>query len=305
VSSTLSRLDGVAPSPAAGWRGALGDYCELTKPRIIGLLLVTTVASMVMAARGLPAPWILLLTILGGSLAAGSAGAFNSVIDRDVDVLMVRTHARPVAAGRISPAHALIFATLLGVLSFSLFFVLVNPLAAWLSLAGNLYYVVVYSLLLKRATPWNIVIGGAAGSIPPLVGWAAVTGTIGWPAFALFVAIFLWTPPHFWALALMANTDYARAGIPMLPSVFGTERTRREIIAYSVVMVIASLVFVPLGVFGKWYLAAALVLGAIFLWDAAALYRGAIRPRARTLFRFSLSYLALLSMMMVVDRLLS
>jgi protoheme IX farnesyltransferase len=207
VSSTLSRLDGDAPEIAGGWRGLLNDYYELTKPRIIYLLLITTLASMVMAARGLPPFWIALWTLLGGALAAGSAGAFNAAIDRDVDPLMRRTQTRPVAAGRISPRSALIFAVLAGVLSFAMLYLLANPLAAWLSLFGNFYYVVIYSLLLKRNTAWNIVVGGAAGSVPPLVGWAAVTGSIGWPAIALALAVFLWTPPHFWALALMANMD--------------------------------------------------------------------------------------------------
>ena len=184
MSSTLSRLDGLEAARPGGWRGLAGDYYELTKPRIINLLLITTLASMVMAARGLPPLWITVWTLLGGALAAGSAGAFNAVIDHDVDPLMLRTRTRPVAAGRISRRNALIFAIATGAISFAMLYLLVNPLAAWLSLGGNFYYVVIYSLLLKRNTAWNIVVGGAAGSVPPLVGWAAVTGTVGWPAVA-------------------------------------------------------------------------------------------------------------------------
>ncbi len=303
MSSTLSRLDGVVPEMRSGWRGTVTDYFELTKPRIIVLLLITTAAAMVMAARGIPPLFTALVTLAGGALASGSAGAFNAVIDRDVDPLMRRTRLRPVAAGRISPRNALIFAAAAEAVSFTLLYTLVNPLTAWLALFGNFYYVVIYSMLLKRNTAWNIVVGGAAGSIPPLVGWAAITGTIGWPALALALAVFLWTPPHFWALALMANIDYDKAKIPMLPAVAGVKRTKIEILAYSVVLFVLSLLFVYFGIFGMWYLGATLVLGGVLIFNAIAILRGPTGPRAREMFTFSLLYLALLCSAMVADRL--
>ncbi len=200
---------------------AIRDYYDLSKPRIILLLLVTTVASMIMAARGMPPLPLLAWTLAGGALAAASAGALNCVFDRDIDAVMTRTKTRPLPTGRIDPLFATIFAVLCGIVSFAIFYWLVNPLAAWLSLVGNVYYVAVYTMWLKRITPLNIVIGGAAGSVPPLVGWAAVTHHIGSPALGLFALIFLWTPPHFWSLALSVETDYAKARIPMLPNVCG------------------------------------------------------------------------------------
>ncbi len=304
MSSTLSRLDGSVQRLATGWRGFLSDYYELTKPRIIYLLLITTLAAMIMAARGVPPLGLTLLTLLGGALAAGSAGAFNCVIDRDIDRIMTRTMFRPVATGRIAPLAALVFATITGILAFVLFYFFVNPLAAWFALAGNLFYVFVYTLWLKRATALNIVIGGAAGAVPPLVGWAAVTHTVGGPALGLFALIFLWTPPHFWALALMTNTDYEKAGVPMLPNVRGVAWTKHEIFAYSAVMVGASLALTPLGIMGVWYFVPALVLGTIFMVDAWKLFRGPVKPRARALFKFSLVYLALMCAAMVLDRVL-
>ena len=289
-------------SPRAGWRGRVVDYYDLTKPRIIALLLVTTLAAMVMAARGLPPLGLLLATLVGGALAAGSAGAFNCIIDRDIDRLMARTAARPLAVGRIEIAHAALFATILGIVAFALLFTFVNPLAAWLSLAGNLYYVIIYTLWLKRATPLNIVIGGAAGAIPPLVGWAAVTHTIGWPALGLFALIFLWTPPHFWALALMIETDYHRANVPMLPNVRGVAHTKLQIFIYTAILVAVSLALTPLGILGWWYFVAAAILGAIFLVDTWKMLRGPTRPLARTVFNYSLLYLALMCAAMVADR---
>jgi protoheme IX farnesyltransferase len=296
-----------APRTVAGgrWLAVLADYYELTKPRIIVLLLITTVAAMVMAARGLPPLGLTVLTLLGGALAAGSAGAFNCVIDRDIDRLMRRTMARPLPTGRVAPLHAAVYATALGIASFALLYAFVNPLAAWLSLTGNLFYIVVYTLLLKRRTTLNIVIGGAAGSLPPLVGWAAVTGTVGAPAIALAALVFLWTPPHFWALALMTETDYGRANIPMLPNVHGVQRTKNEILIYTIVMVAASIAIVPLGVFGAWYLVPAVVLGVVFLIDAMRLFSHDTKPHARTLFKYSLIYLALMCAAMVGDRLVS
>ncbi|HXP93170.1 MAG TPA: heme o synthase [Candidatus Binatia bacterium] len=300
----FARVEGLVPVRVAGWRGLLDDYYELTKPRIIFLLLITTIAAMLMAARGLPPLQLVFWTLLGGALAAGSGGAFNCIIDRDIDRLMRRTMDRPLAARRISVPNALIYASTLGIASFAMLYVFVNPLAAWLSLTGNLYYVVVYSLWLKRITPLNIVIGGAAGAVPPLVGWAAVTGHLGSPAFALFAVIFLWTPPHFWALALMTNTDYDKAGIPMLPNVKGVAHTKREIVIYSIVLVGVSLAFFPMHVLGPCYGGCALILGGIFLWDAWKMTGDPTKRYARALFRFSLLYLALMCVAMVADRII-
>jgi protoheme IX farnesyltransferase len=283
---------------------ALADYYELTKPRIIVLLLITTLAAMVMAAHGLPPLGLVLATLLGGALAAGSAGAFNCVIDRDIDRLMARTAHRPLAVGRIAVPAAVLFASALGAGAFAILYLLVNPLAAWLSLAGNVYYVVIYTLWLKRATPLNIVIGGAAGAIPPLVGWAAVTHTVGAPALALFALIFLWTPPHFWSLALMVETDYHRANVPMLPNVRGVAHTKLQIFIYTLVLVGVSLALTPLGIMGLWYLVPAAILGALFIFDAWRMLRGATQPLARILFRYSLAYLALMCAAMVLDRIL-
>jgi len=306
VSSTLARVDGAPSHAPSGLAGKIGDYYELTKPRIMYLLLITTIAAMVMAARGIPPLAVTLWTLLGGALAAASAGTFNCIYDVDIDALMKRTQNRPLPTGRISIRNATIFAMALGIASFAIMYVLVNPLAAWLSLAGNVYYVVIYTMWLKRTTPLNIVIGGAAGSVPPLVGWAAVTHTIGGPALGLFALIFLWTPPHFWSLALMTELDYDAANIPMLPNVSGEERTKREIVYYSIVLVLASLALYPLHIMGALYFGAAAVLGGIFLMDAFKTWRGrADKDYARRLFRFSLVYLALMCVVMVIDRIIS
>jgi heme o synthase len=285
--------------------GLARDYYELSKPRIILLLLITTAAAMAMAARGLPPLSLCLWTLLGGTLAAASAGALNCVYDRDIDAIMARTRRRPIPNGRISPLHATIYALVCGVLSFAVFYLLVNPLAAWLSLAGNVYYVCIYTMWLKRITPLNIVIGGAAGSVPPLVGWAAVTHTIGAPALGLFALIFLWTPPHFWSLALWAKTDYSKARVPMLPNVCGAERTKREIVYYAILLVLASMLLYPLHVMGAFYFAGAAVLGGVFLLEAIRTWRDATTYAARILFRYSLVYLALMCAIMVVDRIIT
>jgi protoheme IX farnesyltransferase len=306
MSSTLSRVDGTAaavmPAGSGGLRRRINDYYELTKPRIIYLLLVTTLAAMVMAARGVPPLLLTFWTLLGGALSAASAGALNCVWDRDIDRLMTRTKGRPVARGAISPRDALIFAGVAQLAGFAMLYAFANPLAAWLSLAGNVYYVVIYTMWLKRVTPLNIVIGGAAGAVPPLVGWAAVTGHLGSPAFALFAVIFLWTPPHFWALSLMTNVDYDKAGIPMLPNVKGIPRTKREIMVYSLVLVGVSLAFFPLHVLGPCYGGCALILGGVFLWDAWKVGGESTKRYARVLFKYSLLYLALMCVAMVVDR---
>jgi len=282
----------------------LKDYFELTKPRIIVLLLITTAAAMIMAARGIPPLALTFWTLLGGALAAGSAGALNCVYDADIDRVMRRTALRPIPQGRITQRDATIFAVILGVAAFAILYYLVNPLAAWLSLAGNVYYVAIYTMWLKRLTPLNIVIGGAAGSVPPLVGWAAVTHQIGGPALGLFALIFLWTPPHFWSLALAVETDYAKAKIPMMPNVLGEERTKREIIYYTLLLVGASLALYPLHIMGAVYTAAAAVLGGIFLYDTVRTWKDQTTVWARRTFRFSLLYLALMCVMMVVDRIL-
>jgi protoheme IX farnesyltransferase len=305
VNGTLSRVDGTAPLRAGGARGTLIDYYELTKPRIIVLLLITTAAAMVMAARGLPNLGLVFWTLLGGGLASASAGSLNCVYDADIDGLMKRTRNRPLPQGRISVRAATAFAVALGVVSFALLYFLVDPLAAWLSLAGNVYYVVIYTMWLKRITPLNIVIGGAAGAVPPLVGWAAVTHAIGGPALGLFAVIFLWTPPHFWSLALMTEIDYHKANIPMLPNVRGEERTKREIVGYSILLVLASLALYPLHVMGPFYFAAAAVLGGIFLLDAFRTWRDTGKTWARHLFKYSLIYLALMCAIMVIDRIVA
>jgi protoheme IX farnesyltransferase len=291
---------------AAGTLAVAGDYYALSKPRIIALLLVTTLAAMIMASRGMPPPLLVAWTLLGGALSAASAGALNCIWDADIDRVMRRTQQRPIPAGRISITNAAIFAVAAGAAGFCILYFLADPLAAWLSLAGNLYYVVIYTMVLKRVTPLNIVIGGAAGSIPPLVGWAAVTHTIGAPALGLFALIFLWTPPHFWSLALWAETDYAKANIPMLPNVMGEERTKREIVYYSLVLVVASLALYPLHVMGAIYLGAAALLGGVFLFDALRTWHEKDGTSgARRLFRFSLLYLALMCAAMVLDRIVA
>ena len=304
MSSTLSRVEGTAAAPpaGAGWRSAVADYYELTKPRIIYLLLVTTLAAMVMAARGIPNFGLVFWTLLGGALSAASAGAINCVWDRDIDRLMTRTKFRPVARGTISVRDALVFAAVAQLVGFAALYAFANPLAAWLAVAGNVYYVAIYTMWLKRITPLNIVIGGAAGAVPPLVGWAAVTHQLGSPAFALFAVIFLWTPPHFWALSLMTNTDYDKAGIPMLPNVKGVPRTKREIMIYSLVLVAVSLAFFPLHVLGPCYGGAAAILGGVFLFDAWKVGGDPTKRYARVLFKYSLLYLALMCVAMVVDR---
>lgn len=305
MSSTVSRVDGLAaPVTLTGWRAVAHDYYELTKPRIIYLLLITTFAAMMMAQRGLPPFWLTVCTLAGGALASASAGAFNCVWDRDIDRLMRRTKTRPLAAGRITVRQALVFGSVALGAAFALLLVTVNPLAAWLAVAGNVFYVLIYTMWLKRRTPLNIVIGGAAGAIPPLVGWAAVTGTLGWPALALFLLVFLWTPPHFWALALMTNIDYDKAGIPMLPNVAGVARTKQEIFAYSLVLVAMSLALFPLHVMGPCYFGAAAVLGGVFLYHAWKMFGDPGKRWPRALFQYSLLYLALMCVAMVADRLI-
>jgi heme o synthase len=283
----------------------ISDYFELAKPRIIVLLLITTAAAMVMAARGLPPLALTFWTLLGGALAAGSAGALNCVWDADIDRVMARTMQRPIPQGRISPLAGAVYGVILGIAAFAVLYFLVNPLAAWLSLAGNVFYVGIYTMWLKRRTALNIVIGGAAGAVPPLVGWAAVTHQIGGPALGLFALIFLWTPPHFWSLALMTETDYGKANVPMMPNVAGDERTKREIIYYTILLVLASLALYPLRIMGPLYTGAAAVLGGIFLYDTIRTWKDAGKFWARRTFKFSLLYLALMCLVMVIDRIIA
>ncbi len=283
-------------TPLGPWR----DYLALTKPRIMVLLLVTAAGGMFVAAHGVPSLRALALTMLGGALASGGASALNHVMDRDVDRRMLRTSTRPVAATRVGPSAALEFGLALSAASFVLLASLVNVLAALLALAGNLVYVLVYTGWLKRSTPRNIVIGGAAGAIPPLVGWAAATGHLSIPALWLFLTVFFWTPPHFWALALLMRADYAAAGIPMLPVVRGEIETTRQILRYSLVLVAVTLAPYASGTLGLAYLVPALVLGGAFVWLALRLRADPTPSRARVLFHFSLAYLAALFLAMAL-----
>ncbi|MDQ2744265.1 MAG: heme o synthase, partial [Chloroflexota bacterium] len=266
------------------------------------LLVAVTALTMVMAARGMPSPLLMLATLLGGLLSAGSANAINCYLDRDIDQLMGRTMRRAVPAGKVSAQNALVFGMVLAVVSFTEMVLFVNLLAASLALSGILFYVFIYTALLKRTTPQNIVIGGAAGAVPALVGWAAVTNTIGLPAFLLFLVIFFWTPPHFWALALLIQRDYERAGIPMLPVVVGEDETRRQIFLYTLLLIVVTVLLFVSGTMGYLYLAAALGLGGYMLYLAYRLLRGDSKLWANRLFWFSNSYLALLFAIMAVDR---
>ena len=280
------------------------DYLALTKPRIIVLLLVTAFASMLVAAPGRVSPWLIVFTLAGGAMSAGAANAINQVLERDIDALMTRTRKRPIPSGRVAAPFAFAFAVLLGTAAFVEMASFVNLLAAILSLAALLFYVFVYTVWLKRSTPQNIVIGGAAGAVPPLVGWAAATGRLDPAAAVLFLIVFLWTPPHFWALALFRRDDYARAHVPMLPVVSGESETRRQILIYTVVLVFSTLLLVPVGSMGRVYGLSAAVLGGLFVALAMRLWRQRTPTAAMRVFGYSIVYLALLFTVMVVDRLL-
>jgi heme o synthase len=289
------------PVASASWR----DYVTLTKPRIMTLLLLTGAAGMFVGAGGVPPLSTFAITMVGLALACGGASALNHVLDRDVDRLMRRTGHRPVAEERVTPARALEFGLALSAFSFVLLASRVNVLTAVLALVGNLFYVLVYTRWLKRSTPQNIVIGGAAGAVPPLVGWAAVTGNLTVPALFLFLIVFFWTPPHFWALALVIKRDYAAARIPMLPVVRGDDETARQIVWYSLVLVAVTLLPFAWHTAGVLYLAVALLLGALFLRLAWRLRRETTTARAGVLFKFSLLYLALLFVALAVDPLIA
>jgi protoheme IX farnesyltransferase len=288
-----------------GKRGSLrqttASYFQLTKPRVIELLLVTTVPAMILARRGMPSIWLVLATLVGGALAAGSANAINCYLDRDIDEVMRRTRRRPLPAHEIEPERALAFGYTLGAISFFFLSITVNVLAASLALSAIAFYVFVYTMWLKRSTTQNIVIGGAAGAVPVLVGWAAVTGTVGLPAWVMFAIVFVWTPPHFWALAMRYRGDYAAAGVPMLPVVKGAEETRRSILRYSLVLFATSLLLIPIGSLGPVYGATAVVLGGWFVWRALRLWRSPSPAEPLRLFRYSIVYLAALFAAVAVD----
>jgi protoheme IX farnesyltransferase len=289
-------------------------YIALTKPRIIELLLVTTVPAMVLATREVPGielghwGWLAIWTLVGGTLAAGSANAINCYLDRDIDELMTRTRRRPLPAHQVDPDRAVVFGLVLGAVAFAVLAFFVNLLSAFLALLAIAFYIVVYTILMKRSTPQNIVIGGAAGALPPVIGWVAVTGNVGIPALLLFALVFYWTPPHFWALSLRIRKDYAAAGVPMLPVVRGIAETTRQIGLYTVLMVAISLILFAVARMGPIYLVAAVVLGAIFLRRAWALWKvGSSEERSTAgairLYRYSISYLTLLFAAVAVDTL--
>jgi heme o synthase len=299
VTGTRASAAAVPALPGARVRRVAADYAALTKPKVQSLLLFTTVAAMLVA--GDPSVELVLLTCLGGYLSAGGAGAVNHWYDRDIDRRMARTASRPVASGRIAPRSALVFGCALAVLSFVLLSLAVNLLAASLALAGFLGYVFVYTVWLKRRTPQNIVIGGAAGAFPPLVGWAAVEGSLSGTALYLFAIVFFWTPPHFWALSLLMKDEYAKVGVPMMPVVRGEAETRRQIVLYTVLLYAVSQLPFCAGGFGAIYLVASLALGAAFIGGSVVLARRADRRSALRLYLFSLAYLAALFAAMVAD----
>lgn len=278
-------------------------FVALTKPRIIELLLVTTVPAMIVAAEGWPGTRLVMATVVGGTLAAGGANATNMFIDRDIDRLMERTKGRPLVTGVVSPAEALVFAVALQVAAFALLWFEVNLLAASLALGAGLFYVVVYSLWLKRTSTSNIVIGGAAGAAPPMIGWAAVTDSVGPEAVVLFVLVFLWTPPHFWALAMRYADDYSAAEVPMLPSVASTETTTAKIVAYSVLVLGAAVVFWPVAGLGPVYGIAAVISGGLFVVHAVRLRRDPTPRQAMRTFAYSITMLTVVFAAMAIDEL--
>ena len=284
-------------------RSRVSAYVALTKPRIIELLLVTTLPTMVVAARGLPPVWLMAATLLGGTLAAAGANVFNMYVDRDIDAIMRRTRGRPLVTGEVEPRHALAFAVALETLAFVELWALVNLLSAVLALSATLFYVFVYTLWLKRSSTQNIVIGGAAGAVPVLVGWAAVTGTIGLAPVGLFAVIFLWTPPHFWARAIRYREDYAAAEVPMLPAVASFRVTARRVLGYTLALWACSLLFAGVAGMGLLYVVVAVVLGAVFAFQAWQLQRHHSVDRAMRLFSYSISYLTLLFSAMALDQL--
>ena len=279
----------------------IGGYIALTKPRIIELLLITTIPTMVLAEGGWPSIGLMIVTLIGGSLAAGGANAINMFIDRDIDALMERTKTRPLVTGLIAPKNALVFAISLEIVAFAVLWAGANLLSGLLALSATFFYVFVYSLWLKRTSKQNIVIGGAAGAVPVLVGWAAVTNSLGWTPWLLFLLIFLWTPPHFWALAIKHSDDYKAAGVPMLPVVETPKKVLAAMVEYTVALVICSLVVIPVANMGWVYCVTAVILGATFLWGTIALSRSSSPSSAMRLFSFSISYISVLFVAITVD----
>lgn len=297
-----------SPAERAPWKSTVRAYVALTKPRIIELLLVTTIPTMFLAQDGMPGLALLLHTLLGGALAAASANVFNCYLDRDIDAIMNRTKRRPLATGEISTGGALVFGAVLGVLSLVWLGVFVNAISAWLAFVAIALYVVFYTMVLKRRTSQNIVWGGAAGCMPVLIGWSAVTGTVGWGAVLLFGVVFFWTPPHYWPLSIKFRKDYADAGVPMLPVVASERRVTTEMIGYTLAMVACSLLLLPVTPLGWVYGVSAVVLGAWFTLECVNLLRrsrdGARKLGAMRVFHASITYLTLLSVAIVVDVLL-
>ncbi|MBX7068651.1 MAG: heme o synthase [Microthrixaceae bacterium] len=287
----------VAPSISA----KVGGYIALTKPRIIELLLISTVPTMVVAERGLPSVWLMVATVIGGTLSAGGANAINMYVDRDIDALMDRTKGRPLVTGVMTPRAALTFAIAIEALSFGFLWVFVNLISAVLAVSACLFYVFVYTLWLKRTSERNIVIGGAAGAAPVLIGWTAVTGRLDWAPVVLFAVMFYWTPPHFWALAIKYKDDYSRADVPMLPSVAAYATVARKIVAYTVVVVALTVVFGVVAELGAVYHVSAGVLGAAFLWLAVKVQRTESPAMAMRLFTYSITYITLLFGAMAAD----
>lgn len=279
----------------------VGAYVALTKPRIIELLLVTTLPTMIVAEQGMPSVGLMVATLVGGTLAAGGANAINMYVDRDIDAVMERTKNRPLVTGDVTPTAALVFAISLEVVAFVELWVLVNLLSAVLAVSACLFYVFIYTLWLKRTSKQNIVIGGAAGAVPVLVGWAAVTDSLALAPWLMFAVIFIWTPPHFWALAIRYREDYAAAEVPMLPAVDTLRNTAVQILVYTVVLWATTLVLAPVADLGWIYLGSAVVLGAIFTWMAVRLLREPTPPLAMRLFTYSITYLTLLWAAMAVD----
>ena len=282
-------------------RSKFGSYVALTKPRIIELLLVTTIPTMVLAAGKWPSVSLMVITLLGGSLAAGGANAINMYIDRDIDALMVRTQGRPLVTGDIRPQNALMFAVLLEIAAFAVLWSGANLLSALLALSATMFYVCIYSLWLKRTSKQNIVIGGAAGAVPVLVGWAAVQNSLGWAPVILFLVIFFWTPPHFWALAIRHSDDYRAAGVPMLPVVATMQETVRSMVIYSVILTATSLALIPVADLGYIYGITALLFGTLFILGSIRLGRDPSESRSMRLFSFSITYVSVLFMALAVD----
>lgn len=295
------------PKAKLSFAGKLRAYVALTKPRVIELLLISTVPTMILAQGGVPDLWRVLGTLIGGALSAGSAGAFNCYIDADIDKLMGRTKGRPLVTGELTKRQALVFAYAIGIVSVLWLWVFINPLSALLSLGAILFYVVVYSLLLKRRTPQNIVWGGAAGSMPILIGWAAVTNSLSPAAWVLALLLFLWTPPHYWPLSMRYREDYATAGVPMLPVVRGSKTVAVQIILYSWALVVSSLILIPAGDMGWIYTGTALVTGVWFMWESYVLYGEGLKGEPKNpmrLFHGSITYLTVLFIAVALDPLI-